>query len=291
MELRQLLYFVTVADELNFRRAAQRLNIVQPAVSQQIRRLERELDVPLFERTSRSVSLTAAGARLLIEARSVLAAVEHTREVAADLAGGGVVRLGTSQGLGERLALLLDELARRAPDLRVELVSVPSARRLALVRSGRLDAAVLRARPAVRDLELLELWREPLVAALPAGHPLAASPGLTLEQLRDLPLRLAARDDNPDFHDFLLAACAEAGFEPLLGPPFTTLQDTLADLAAGPPSWTALYAATADQLAVGRVVFRRLAGAAVPTLLAVPPSPPTPKLRALIDAFAAVDAA
>lgn len=95
MEIRQLAYFTAVAEELNFGRAAERLHIVQPAVSQQVRRLERELDVPLFDRSSRHVRLTPAGERLLPEARAVLAAADRVRQVAASIAAGadGTVRV------------------------------------------------------------------------------------------------------------------------------------------------------------------------------------------------------
>src|SRR5438034_4146258 len=150
MELRQLAYFAAVADELSFRRAAERLHIVQPAVSQQVRRLERELGVPLFDRSSRRVRLTAAGERLLPEARAVLAVAGRVREVAADVAAGadGILRVGTSQGLGERLDRTLEELRKTAPGIRVRLVSAPAAERVARVarvRAGDLDAAFVRA--------------------------------------------------------------------------------------------------------------------------------------------------
>src|SRR5712672_3278690 len=120
VELRQLTYFVAVAEELSFGRAAERLHIVQPAVSQEIRRLERELGVPLFDRSSRHVRLTAAGERLLPEARAVLAAAGRVREVAAG--ADGILRVGTSQGLGERLDRALEELRTTAPGLQVRLV-------------------------------------------------------------------------------------------------------------------------------------------------------------------------
>src|SRR4051794_35771524 len=97
MELRQLAYFVAVAEELSFARAATRLHIVQPAVSHQIRKLERELGVSLFDRTTRRVLLNGAGERLLPEARAVLAAVDRVYAVAGEAAGETVLRIGTSQ--------------------------------------------------------------------------------------------------------------------------------------------------------------------------------------------------
>lgn len=288
MELRQLVYFAAVADELNFARAAQRLHIVQPAVSQQVRRLERELGVQLFDRTSRRVKLTAAGERLVLQARAVLAAADRMGQMAAELASGEVLRLGTSQGLGERLPQVLGELARTAPALRVQLVDAPAERRLAMVRAGQLGAAFVRIGTRASGLELFPLWDDPLVAALPATHPLAAHRALELGQISELPLRLAPRDNNPAFHDFVLAACAAAGFEPELGPAFTNPQDTLAEIGTGTPCWTALYAGAAEQLTASRVAFRPLVGLATQTSLAVPPGPPTPALRHLLDACATV---
>lgn len=289
MEIRQLLYFAAVADELSFARAAQRLHIVQPAVSQQVRRLERELGVQLFDRTSRRVRLTAAGERLLPQARSVLAAVDKTRQVAAELAAdaAGILRLGTSEGLGERLDDALSALARTAPTLQVRLVAAPARQRLAHVRSGLLDAAFVRNVSAADGVELLPLWREPLVVALPATHPLAAEPIVRLTALRDtaLPLRLVPREVNRPFHDLIIEACRAAGFEPNLGPAFTNVQDTLAEIGAGPPSWTVLYQRAAEQLPVRRIAFRRLAAPTAQTFLAVPPGVPTPTLRLLLDAL------
>jgi DNA-binding transcriptional LysR family regulator len=290
VEFRQLAYFVAVAEELSFGRAAQRLHIVQPAVSQQVRRLERELGVLLFDRSSRHVRLTTAGERLLPQARSALAAVDRVRRVAASSADGacGIVRLGTSQGLGERLDRILEALYKTAPGLEVRLVTAPVAERIARVRDGVLDAAFTRGVRTAPGVELLPLWQDPLTVALPALHPLAAQPVIQLAELSGVALRLAPRQDNPPFHDLILGACAEAGFQPLAGPPFTTIQDTLAGIGTGPPSWTVLYTAAADQIPVSRVAFRPLAGLTAQTCIAAPPGPPSPVLRQLLDACASV---
>jgi DNA-binding transcriptional LysR family regulator len=292
VEIRQLTYFVTVAEELNFGRAAERLRIVQPAVSQQIRRLERELGVQLFDRSSRHVRLTAAGERLLPEVRTVLAAAGRVRQAAAGIAAGadGIVRVGTSQGLGERLDQVLGQLRNTAPGLQVRLVSAPVAERITQVCAGELDAAFIRGTTAAPGIELLPLWQEPLTVAFPAAHPLAAMPDIRLSQLSGLPLRLAPRRANPAFHDLILDACAAAGFDPLPGPPFTNVQDTLAEIGAGPPTWTVLYTAAAEQVPVRRVAFRPLAGLTAQTCLAVPPGPPGPALRRLLDACASASA-
>jgi DNA-binding transcriptional LysR family regulator len=293
MELRQLEYFVAVAEESGFARAAERLHVVQPAVSKQIARLERELRVVLFDRSTRHVRITAAGERLLPEARAVLDAAAKVGRIASDIASGaeGMLRLGTSQGLGERLDQVLDRLSTTVPRLRVRLSSAPLAERLAAVRSGELDAAFVRILGDAPGLELLPVWSEPLVVVLPAAHPLAGQPTLTIDQVAALPVRLAGREVNPLFHDLITAAIAATGREALIGPPFTNLQDTLAEIATGPASWTVLYEAATPQIPFGRVAYRRLLAPRPTTFLAVAPGPPSPAIRALLDACAAADRA
>lgn len=285
MELRQLQYFVAVAEEGGFGRAAQRLSIVQSAVSQQVRRLERTLGVRLFDRSSRHVRLTGAGERLLPEARAVLAAADRTRRIAADVAAGhdGVVRLGIIQGPGDRMYRLLTELATLAPGLQVRPHRLPAVTRLAAVRSGDLDAALVRAARSATGLELLPAWSDPLYAAVPAGHALPGGRVVHLAELADLPLRLAPREANAPFHDLIVDAFRSAGAEPLLGPPFTGLQQTLAAIAAGPPSWTVFYDVNGLP-SIPQVAIRRLAEPALITSLAVPAGPPTPAVRQLLRA-------
>ncbi|MFE2553421.1 LysR family transcriptional regulator [Streptomyces sp. NPDC059355] len=285
MELRQLRYFVAVTEEGGFGRAAERLHTVQSAVSRQIGLLERELGLVLFTRTTRRVGLTGAGERLLPEARAVLAAAARTREVAAEVAAGatGVLRLGTVHGPGDRVYRLLEELADRAPGLRVRPVRLPVTERLAAVRSGELDAALVRARPDAPGLELLPLWRDRLYAALPGGHPLAAAEELGPEQLAHLPLRLAAREDNPPFHDLVAPLAAAPA-----GPPFTDLLATLTSIGESPlaPSWTVFYE-VGPLPRLPRTAIRPLTRPALTTYLAVLPGPPGPALRQLLAAAAA----
>ncbi|MFH8407805.1 LysR family transcriptional regulator [Streptomyces sp. NPDC018019] len=303
MELRQVRYFVAVARELHFGRAAERLHIVQSAVSQQVRRLEREVGADLFDRSARQVRLTAAGERFLPEARALLAAEERALAAVADLVGtrSSTLRLGTSAGLGEHLDRVLDALARSAPGLGVHLVSAPTRERLDRVAQGELDAAFVRgADDGGTDgvLRHVPLWPDPLVAVLPAAHPLAATgpgedPGVDLAELAAVPLRLTARRNNPTLVDRLLTACHRAGFEPVPvpGPPAGSLQDNLAAIgAAGPaaPSWTVVYAAHARQLRTPRVVFRPFrTPLTLTTSLAVHRTEPPACLDALLAACGA----
>jgi DNA-binding transcriptional LysR family regulator len=286
VELRQLRYFMVVAEEGGFSRAAERLNIVQSAVSQQIRALERDLGIVLFDRSSRRVRLSSAGERLLPEARAVLAAADRAREVAAGIIAGaeGVLRMGTVPG--DRLYRALAGFAALAPRVRVRLVKLPPAERLAAARAGLLDAVLVRALPPGRaaGLEAIPVWTDPLYAALPAAHRLAGEPEPSLRQLAELPLRLAPRDRNPPFHDLITGALRAAGVVPPPAAPFTSLQATLAEIGAGPPSWTVFYEVSGLPPAPG-VVYRPLAGLTVTTSLAFPGGPPSPVLRHLLRAL------
>ncbi|MFJ3777164.1 LysR substrate-binding domain-containing protein [Streptomyces sp. NPDC090075] len=281
MELRQLTYFVAVAEELHFGRAADRLHIVQSAVSMQIQRLERELGAELFDRSPRRVRLAGAGERLLPEARAVLAAAERARAAVAPPSG---LRIGTSTGLGAHLDRVLAAFARHAPDVPVELYSLPVAERLARVAGGRLDAAFVRAVEPVPGVRVHPLWPDPLVAALPATHPLAGRPEIDVAELAGLPLALTERRTNPALVDLVVGACREAGFEPPPGPSPGSLQDTLASIGTR-PLWTVVYASHARVLHTPKVAFVpfRPPGLALTTGLAVSATtPPPPHLDTLL---------
>jgi DNA-binding transcriptional LysR family regulator len=290
MELRQLEYFVAVAEELHFGRAAERLHIGQPAVSQQLRRLEREFGAELFDRSPRHVRLTAAGQSLLPEAREVLAAVARARAAVAAVpeVRAATLRLGTSTGLGEHLERLLDTLARLAPDVGVELTAAPTAERLDQVADGQLDAAFVRGpvQDEGRGLRAVALWRDPLLAALPARHPLAARDHVTFADLAALPLRLTSRRANPALVDLVVSAFHDAGCEPASGGATTTLTDTLAAIGADAASWTVVYAAHAALLRTTRIAFVPFAapGLALTTHLVLRRKAPSPHLSLLMRA-------
>ncbi|ARF58169.1 LysR family transcriptional regulator [Streptomyces gilvosporeus] len=313
MELRQVRYFVMVAQELHFGRAAERLHIVQSAVSQQIRRLERELKAELFDRSARQVRLTPLGERFLPEARALLAAEERARAVVTGLAAtrAGVLRVGTSTGMGVHLDRMLEALARLAPDTGVELVAAPAPERLERVAAGTLDAAFVRgdaddggpahARTTRGDsradgreaLGFVPLWQDPLVAAVPARHALASSPGtVALADLAEVPLILTGRRTNRPLVDLVLAACHDAGFTPLPGPRPGTLDNTLAAIGACGPAdalWTVVYAAHAERLSTPRVAYLpfRNPGMELTTYLAVHRTDPQPGVELLLRACAA----
>ncbi|QHC24788.1 LysR family transcriptional regulator [Streptomyces sp. GS7] len=302
MELRQVRYFVMVAQELHFGRAAERLHIVQSAVSQQVRRLERELQTELFDRSARQVRLTAAGERFLPEARALLAAEERARAVVAEVAAARAttLRLGTSTGLGAHLDRVLDALAGSAPEIGVELVAGRTRERLDQVAAGELDAAFLRgeAADAGRDgLRYVPLWQDPLVAVVPARHPLAASPGtIALADLADVPLVLTDRRNNRALVDLVVTACHAAGFGPVPGPRYGSLDDALTAIGARGSAegmWTVVYEAHARRLSTPRVAYLpfRNPGMELTTYLAVRRADPTAGLEALLRACATSTAA
>ncbi|NUR57450.1 MAG: LysR family transcriptional regulator [Catenulispora sp.] len=291
MELRQLEYFVAVAEELHFGRAAERLHIGQPAVSQQLRRLERELGAELFDRSPRHVRLTPAGQALLPQARDVLAAVARARSAvrAASGARNGPLRIGTSSGLGERLEQVLDELLRVAPDLDVELVTIgPTSERLDRVADGSLDAAFVRGTvpDEGRGLRVVPLWRDELVAAVPARHPIAQAEYAAYADLAPLGLRLTTRRNNPALVDLVVGAFHAANHEPTSSQPYTRLADTLAAVGADGTSYTVVYAAHAAQINNRRVAFLPFEppGLSLMTHLVVRRSAPTPYFSLLMQA-------
>jgi DNA-binding transcriptional LysR family regulator len=232
VEVRQLRYFVAVAEELHFGRAADRLHVAQPAVSQQVGRLERELGVRLLERTSRRVALTGDGRRLLDEARAALSAVDRVRAVAADLAAGraGVLRVGTTPGTGPRLYRAAAKLRADVPDLALTLVDGTIAAHVAALRAGELDIALVRGAVGARDLQAREVWRDPLQVLLPSAHPAARAPAVPITALADLTLRLPDRGSDPALQDALQTACRAAGIVPSTGRPVRSLEDAAVEI-------------------------------------------------------------
>jgi DNA-binding transcriptional LysR family regulator len=244
MELRALRYFVTVADELHFGRAAERLHIAQPAVSQQIARLERELGVRLLDRSPRRVRLTAAGQRVLEAARETLAAAGQVQIAAGQVMT--TVRIGSATGLTARLERGIDALRERAPEFDVVLVDLPVEARLNALLDGELDLALTRGVRSVPGLTVLPTWTERLFAVVSKHHPSADRPAVGLAELADHTLRVPAREHDPPLHDAVVLALHDTGLHPRAGRPTGTLQDTIVEVGSDPRSWTVL---PADQVA------------------------------------------
>jgi DNA-binding transcriptional LysR family regulator len=215
LELRQLEAFVAVADELHFGRAAERLHVAQSPLSQRILRLERELGVRLFERTNRRVRLAEAGALLLPQARSTLAAADSIVRVAEAAREGlaGRLRLGyvASCAFGV-LPAVLRAFRLQAPEVGVELHRLQTAAQLQALAAGQLDLGIARAVTDRGPVAVQPLMVDPLVMVLPAGHRLADAGGLSLGQLADEDWVLTAGTGELARH--IQRTCHQAGFEP-----------------------------------------------------------------------------
>jgi DNA-binding transcriptional LysR family regulator len=191
MELRQLRSFVVLAEELHFRRAADRLHIAQPSLSQQLRRLEDGLGVRLLERDRRRVALTPAGEALLPEARAVLAAADHAAAIVRATAAGerGRLRLNLTRSLTGGIAGEIVEAFRsQHPGVALELDVGTSTLNALALREDAIDAAFVRPPLVDGGLEVLDLGREPMVCVLPTRHPLTRRRALHPEDLRGEPL-------------------------------------------------------------------------------------------------------
>ncbi|HVT70619.1 MAG TPA: LysR family transcriptional regulator [Trebonia sp.] len=252
MELRALRYFVTVAEELHFGRAAQRLNIAQPAVSQQVARLERELGTQLLDRTPRRVALTDAGHRVLAAARDALAAADKVA-TAAQVPAGGSIRIGTDAGLARRLERGIDALRELHPRFELVLAELPRAARLDAVRRGGLDLALIRGPVPEPGLRACPAWSEPLHAVVSVQHPAAGRETVSLRDLAAGPLRLPSSDSQPALHQAVTSALDQAGVRPQFGRPACSPAGTVVEIGANPCSWTLLPADLAEVALSARV--------------------------------------
>jgi DNA-binding transcriptional LysR family regulator len=217
VELRRLRYFVAVAEELHFRRAAARLHLAQPALSQQVRKLELELGVELLHRNKRSVNLTQAGVVFLDEARRVLRYADEAARTARDAGTGAAGRLRVghlADSVPAALPRAIASFATRHPAVEVCPETALARRAIEDVRSGRLDVAVVALPAPTTGLRVVRVGTEGTVAALSRRHALSGLPSIPLERLADERLVVLPRAVNPPFHDGLAAACRDEGFSP-----------------------------------------------------------------------------
>ncbi len=217
MELHQLEYFVAVAEEASFTRAAARVHVAQPGVSAQVRRLESELGQRLLDRSGRSVRLTEAGSAVLPFARAALDAVARARLAIDELAGlvRGQVTVGMVSGCAlPVLAELLAAFHKQYPGVTITLTEDNSDRLLEMLNDGRLDLALIgtAGTDGSEKISTAVLIDEELVAAVPPGHPLASAGTITIRALRDVPL--VCLPPGTGVRAALDAACAAAGFAP-----------------------------------------------------------------------------
>jgi DNA-binding transcriptional LysR family regulator len=215
MELRQLRYFVTLAEELHFGRAAAREHIVQSALSQQVQRLERELEVRLLERSTHHVDLTAAGALFLVEARQILAHVDRAAQVARSAVGASpALRVGIIDSSYDSMPQILHEVQARHPDLVIHQVEVGVPEQYQQLIDGRLDVGIGRAALAPPQIASHLFRRDTLGVLVPPGHRFADLESVPVAALAQEPLLLAEEAQAPEFNQFTVEMCRAAGFTP-----------------------------------------------------------------------------
>ncbi len=220
MELRHLRYFVAVAEELNFRRAAERLHLAQPPLSAQIMNLESELGVKLFERTKRSVKLTVAGKVFLDEARHVLEGAERAQQYArrADLGLVGTLRIGVlAPAATSLLANVLRAYRLEFPGVQLSLHEMTSTEQLQQLRSDQLDVGMLRPPVGFPELEFRYLEESPMVLAVPAGHRLAKARRIEWKDFHNEQMVMIHPSLQHGYYDTFLELCAKAGATLIVG--------------------------------------------------------------------------
>jgi DNA-binding transcriptional LysR family regulator len=238
MEMHQLTYFESVSRHLHFTRAAEELNVAQPSVSQQIRKLENELGAPLFHRMKRHVTLTEAGKTFLPHARAVLQRLEEARLEVQELSGlrKGTLAVGAPPSAGTHLLpRALASFSRRHPGIALSFREAGSRTLVSLLEEGELDLAVVIQPIRHRALETEPLMEEELLLAVPRHHHLAngrPDQRVRLAQLRQEPFVLL-REGAYDLRDQTLAACRRAGFDPLVALDGGEMDSMLRFVAAG----------------------------------------------------------
>ena len=294
IELRQLRYFLAVAERLHFGHAAEDLGLAQPSLSQQIRRLEDEIGTTLFLRSSRGVEPTAAGEALLGGARRTVLDAERAVQAARDAGAGrsGTIVVGAvSSALNGIVPVAVRTLREGAPDARVFLHELDNPAQFAALGDGRIDVGFVRSTRSSPGLGLEPLLEDPLLAVLPEAHPLAGEEAIDPRRLRDDAFVLFPRVTAPDYYDELIGFCRRHGFSPRVVLEATGNDAQLGLVAAG-VGVTLQVAPFANLRRVG-VVYRPLLGRGLrsPLLLATRLGERSPLVLALAESARAAAAA
>jgi len=263
MELRHLRYALAIAEERHFTRAAQRLGIGQPPLSQQIKLLEQELGVQLFHRLTRGVELTEAGEAFMPHAQGAIAAAEQAATAAKRAArgeiGGLSIGFTSSASFNPMVPRIIGRFRERHPDLSIKLVEQTTSRLLEALTDNSVDIAFLR--PALGDTDGLVTRRLPdekLWIALPARHRLAGRSQIDLVDLAGDPFILYPRSNGRLLYDSIIAACRNAGFSPRIAQEAPQMASTVNLVAAG--VGVALVPESMRQLHAEGVLYARING-------------------------------
>lgn len=240
-DFRQLRYFVAVAEELSFTRAAQRLHLSQPPLSQQIQALEQELGVKLLDRDKRNVALTAPGRLFLERARQILAMADDARAQVAEAAAGfsGQLKLAYTVSVSFHPALpqTLLRLGQNAPNVRVWLSEMYTEQQFAALRAGQIDVGFVRDVPTHEDdahaINLNVIDREPLLLAMPENHRLAGRQSVELGEVAGEPFVIQPRELAATLYDRLVRLASKAGFHPVIRQHAQQINGLVALVSAG----------------------------------------------------------
>jgi DNA-binding transcriptional LysR family regulator len=269
MELRQLRCFITVAEELHFGRAAERLGLAPPALSRQVRALEQEIGVSLLTRTTREVSLTRAGLVLLEEARLIIVKLERAVRLSRDAStsSGRTLRIGAIDAASASfLPDILVAFRSAHPNIDLKFVEAMTAPLLQMLDAGKLDLCLIRPPKRIADFAYETLRVERPLVILPSQHPLASAPSITMEDLRDEPFIIPSKRGRPYAYDLVMTYFESIGAMPQVVIEATEKPAMMSAVAAGlgialAPDWVA-------RLSFPGVTVRRLKG-----MLLDPPPP------------------
>src|SRR5271163_2932604 len=272
MELRHIRYFLAVAEERHFTRAAAKVGIGQPPLSQQIKDLESEIGTRLFHRVPHGAELTAAGEAFLQGVKEMPTLAERAMKAAQRAARGetGSLRVGftASAAFNTVVPSAIRAFRRAYADVELSLEEANTTRLVAGLQDGVLDAAFLRPGAAGSEaFQLRLLSEEPMVVALPANHPCAAGQDVELSDLRTDPFLLFPRPVSPTLYDSVIGACRTAGFDPLIGQVAPHMASIITLVAA--ELGVSIVPASMRQLQVAGVAYRAIAGEAPITRLAL----------------------
>lgn len=271
MDLKQLRYFIAVAEELHFGRAADRAHIAQSPLSRQIQQLEQSLGVTLFARTKRRVELTDAGRTFLPEAREVLMTAERARNAAIRAEAGQVGRLSlgfTNSAIYTELPRLLAAFRSQYPQVQLDLHdSMLTPAQIEAILHGQLDLGIVRPPVSSPDIALLPFVKQRMVLALPESHPLSKLKKIEVVKLAGEPLIAFARSLDSSLTHQIVRLCNDAGFHPNVVQEVGDIPSMIMLVSSG--MGLALVPSSSENIKMKRVVFRPLIGTIQPLILAL----------------------
>lgn len=263
MELRHLIYFIAVAEELHFSRAASRLNISQPPLSQQIKQMEEEMGVRLFNRTRRRVEITPAGLVFLEEARRIVALSEEAvrRAVRADKGEIGRLAVGFIGSANYSvLPRVIREFRRRFRNVELTLSELNTSHQLEALRDGKIQVGFMRPPPGIEDegLSVEPVFREPFMAAMPRNHPMEKEVFVPWRLLAKESFIMIPRQRGPGYFDQIIALCQKEGFSPNIVLEASQFHTVIGLVAA--ELGIAVVPASMERSHIEGVVFRTISG-------------------------------